>query len=74
MDLSDLELLYMRHLVVQNIESVQRRLYKYQRYSEAGHFDDVYQEKVALAETEMKCMYSLRDKLNYEISVRSLRE
>lgn len=74
MELTKLELLYVRYLVVQNIEAVQHRLYKYTRYAEGGHFDDVYQEKVALAETEMKCMLSLRDKLNLEISLQSFRK
>lgn len=74
MDFTELELLYLRHLVVLNMDTVQRRMNKYQRYYDSGRFDEVYQEKIACAEMESLCMKSIREKLNYAITLQTLRK
>lgn len=68
-----LELLFIRRLVVDQIAELERRLARYQRIS-AHYSEDVFQEKLALAEAELAAMRSAREKINNEIAVRMLNQ
>lgn len=69
MQLTELELLYLRRLVVEDIDMLERRINKLIRL--ASH-DDQFHKKMALAESELAAMQEIKRKINDEIAVREL--
>lgn len=69
MQLTELELLYLRRLVVENIEMLDRRINRLIRL--ASH-DEQFHEKMALAESELAAMQEIKRKINDDIAVREL--
>lgn len=69
MKLDDLELLYLRQVVVARIDSLTRRLDKNLRYY-GGSDDDILKErKIGNLEAEIQAMESIKEKLNREIGL-----
>lgn len=69
MELSKLELLFLRRLVDENLDAVERRINRLIRLS--GR-DSGFHEKMAIAESEKVVMEGLKGKINDEIAVREL--
>lgn len=69
MELSKLELLFLRRLVDENLDAVERRINRLIRLS--GR-DSGFHEKMAIAESEKVAMEGLMGKINDEIAVREL--
>lgn len=69
MKLDDLELLYLRQVVVACIDSLTHKLDKNLRYY-GGSDDDILKErKIGNLEAEMQTMESIKKKLNEEIAL-----
>ena len=69
MKLDDLELLYLRQVVVARIDSLTHKLDKNLRYY-GGSDDDILKErKIGNLEAEMQTMESIKKKLNEEIAL-----
>lgn len=71
LDFSRLELLYLRRMVQRNIIDLRRRVLKYERLGD-NTYDGMFEEKKALAESELSAMCSLLSRINDEIAIRSL--
>lgn len=69
MQLTELELLYLRRLVVEDIDMLDRRINKLIRL--ASH-DEQFHKKMALAESELAAMQEIKRKINDDIAVREL--
>lgn len=67
--LTELELLYLRRLVVEDIDMLDRRINKLIRL--ASH-DEQFHKKMALAESELAAMLEIKRKINDDIAVREL--
>jgi len=68
MDLSKLELLFLRKMILSNIDSLNRLSAKYHRLSE-GNQADLYVEKGAIVDSELSSMHSLLSKVNDAIAI-----
>lgn len=66
-----MELLFLRRQVETSVKESQRLILKYQRFSD-NRYDAVFEEKKAIAESELSVMRSLLSRLNDEIALRSL--
>lgn len=71
MEFSLIELLFLRRQVETSVKESQRMILKYQRFSD-NRYDAVFEEKKAIAESELSVMRSLLSRLNDEIAFRSL--
>lgn len=71
MEFSLIELLFLRRQVETSVKESQRLILKYQRFSD-NRYDAVFEEKKAIAESELSVMRSLLSRLNDEIALRSL--
>lgn len=72
MNLSELELLYLRRLLVERLESLDRGLEKNLRFF--GDSDDIVlkQRKIGNLEAEITVLKALKERVNLEIGSRSL--
>lgn len=70
MQLTELELLYLRRIVQEDVVAMKRRLEKYRRYS--YHYELEYQKKLAITETELSAMQSILEKIDIDIAWLSL--
>ncbi|MDK2964706.1 hypothetical protein [Lacrimispora sp.] len=72
MNLSELELLYLRRLLVERLESLDRGLEKNLRFF--GDSDDIVlkQRKIGNLEAEITVLRALKERVNLEIGSRSL--
>nr|WP_288824795.1 hypothetical protein [uncultured Clostridium sp.] len=72
MKLSELELLYLRRLLVERLESLDRGLEKNLRFF--GDSDDIVlkQRKIGNLEAEITVLKALKERVNLEIGSRSL--
>jgi hypothetical protein len=69
----ELELLYLRRLVVEHLDSLDRRFQKNMRYY-GGSDDPVLKErKIGSLEAEIQVMESIKKKLNLEIGLNELK-
>lgn len=66
-----MELLFLRRMVSSNIRDLERRLEKYNRMLATCYGDD-FQEKIALANSELRSMRSILSRLDDEISQTAL--
>lgn len=66
---SQLELLFLRRMIVEDLEVLTRRYNKLIRWT--GH-DNAYHEKMAVCETELKTMQEIKEKVDKEIALRTL--
>lgn len=71
MEFSLIELLFLRRQVETSVRESQRLILKYQRFSD-NRYDAVFEEKKAIAESELSVMRALLSRLNDEIALRSL--
>lgn len=71
LEFSLIELLFLRRQVETSVKESQRLILKYQRFSD-NRYDAVFEEKKAIAESELSVMRSLLSRLNDEIAFRSL--
>lgn len=71
LEFSLIELLFLRRQVETSVKESQRLILKYQRFSD-NRYDAVFEEKKAIAESELSVMRSLLSRLNDEIALRSL--
>ncbi|GLC83070.1 hypothetical protein [Lacrimispora brassicae] len=72
MDLGELELLYLRSVIVDRLDTLERRLEKHIRFY--GDTDDIVlkQRKIGNLEAEHVVMLDVKNKINMEIGLRSL--
>lgn len=70
MQLTELQLLYLRRLVVEEAETLQRRINKLIRLAQ---HDDQFHKKMALAEAELSAMDEIKRIIDNEIAVRDVR-
>ena len=70
MELTRIELLFLRRLVGENLEKKLGRVQYYYRQLERGNKDCL--EKLAIVEAECNAMASLKNKINDEIALREL--
>lgn len=68
---SKLDLLFLRRMVSSNIRDVERRIERYNRLLPTRYGDDM-QEKIALANSELRSMQSILSHLDDEISQMAL--
>lgn len=66
-----MELLFLRRQVENSVKESQRLIVKYKRFSD-NRYDAVFEEKKAIAESELSVMHSLLSRLNDEIAFQSL--
>lgn len=71
LEFSLIELLFLRRQVETSVRESQRLILKYQRFSD-NRYDAVFEEKKAIAESELSVMRALLSRLNDEIALRSL--
>lgn len=72
MDLEEIELLYLRSIIVARLDTLERRLEKHIRFY--GDTDDIVlkQRKIGNLEAEHAVMSEVKNKINMEIGLRSL--
>lgn len=72
MDLEEIELLYLRSIIVERLDTLERRLEKHIRFY--GDTDDIVlkQRKIGNLEAEHAVMSEVKNKINMEIGLRSL--
>lgn len=72
MDLEEIELLYLRSVIVERLDTLERRLEKHIRFY--GDTDDIVlkQRKIGNLEAEHSVMSDVKNKINMEIGLRSL--
>ena len=72
MDLEEIELLYLRSVIVERLDTLERRLEKHIRFY--GDTDDIVlkQRKIGNLEAEHAVMSEVKNKINMEIGLRSL--
>lgn len=72
MDLEEIELLYLRSIIVARLDTLERRLEKHIRFY--GDTDDIVlkQRKIGNLEAEYAVMSEVKNKINMEIGLRSL--
>ena len=69
---SDIELLYLRKLVVDEISSVNRSLSRNVRFFSDTDDPVLFHRKIGSLESELKYMGSLKDKINDAIALRAM--
>lgn len=70
--LSDIELLYLRKLVVEEISAVDRTLSRNVRFFSDTDDPVLFQRKIGRLESELKYMGILKDKINDAIALNAL--
>lgn len=72
MDLEEIELLYLRSVIVERLDTLERRLEKHIRFY--GDTDDIVlkQRKIGNLEAEHSVMSDVKNKINMEIGLRFL--
>lgn len=72
MDLGEIELLYLRSVIVERLDTLERRLEKHIRFY--GDTDDIVlkQRKIGNLEAEHAVISEVKNKINMEIGLRSL--
>ena len=70
-EFNPMELLFLRRMVILELDAVRSRVNKYNRYSR-GEYVEIYQEKAALAEAQAQQLESILTKLNNCIALSDL--
>lgn len=69
MRFTNMELLLLRRLIVNDIDVQERRIARYKRFCNP---DEFFQAKMAVAQTELTAMLSILKSIDEEITVRDL--
>lgn len=70
-EFTTMELLFLRRMVILELDAAKSRVNKYNRYSR-GDYVEIYQEKAALAEVQAQQLESVLTKLNGAIALSDL--
>lgn len=70
MELDELELFYLRRVVMLRLESLNRLLEKYRRHFRDTSDDILFQQKIANTEVEVMCLEHVRQVVNVLIARR----
>ena len=74
LQLEEFELYFLRRVILLRLDTLKRNLDKNRRYFRDTDDDVLYQCKIGNLEAEMSCMESVREKVNKQIALLSIRD
>lgn len=74
MNFDELELYYLRRIIMLRIDFLNRNLAKNRRYFRDTDDDILYQNKIGNLETEIVSITTVRDKINRQIAFLTIRD
>lgn len=74
MNFDELELYYLRRMVMMRIDTLNRNLSKNRRYFRDTDDDILYQNKIGNLEAEIVSITAVRDKINRQIAFLTIRD